>query len=114
MFGIGDDYYNQSLRKLVIGFGTLFNEIYVQRLSSTNQIIETIRVPLSYAPKEKFVNRLNSGVSSISDSTKIEIVLPAIGFQMSGLVYDPTRKLNKLKTTFSKIRKYINNTYLIY
>ena len=100
MFGIGDDYYNQSLRKLVIGFGKLFNEIYVQRLSSTNQIIETIRVPLSYAPKEKFVNRLNSGVSSISDSTKIEIVLPAIGFQMSGLVYDPTRKLNKLKTTF--------------
>ena len=59
MFGIGDDYYNQSLRKLVIGFGTLFNEIYVQRLSSTNQIIETIRVPLSYAPKEKFVKLLS-------------------------------------------------------
>lgn len=111
MFGINDSYYNQSLKKLVIGFGTLFNEIYIQRLTSTNAVKERIRVPLTYAPKEKFVNRMLADGGRISESTKIEIALPVIGFQISGIVYDPTRKLNKLKTVFSETSETLSSMW---
>ena len=67
-------FYNQSVRKLIVAFGSLFNNI---RISSTNAAgeSETLRVPLSYGPKEKFLRRIEES-SSISDQTKVQITLP--------------------------------------
>lgn len=93
MFG---DYYNQSVRKLVVAFGNLFNEIYVRKQKEeTSTSYDKIRVPLTYAPKEKFYRRIKEP-SSISDNTRIEIVLPRISFAVKGAVYDPSRKTNKV------------------
>lgn len=96
MFGIDYSYYNRSLKKLVVAFGSIFNEIYLSRYDSNNTLQEKIRVPLTYGPKEKFIRRITEA-SSISDGAKLGITLPIIGFQITGMAFDPTRKLNKLK-----------------
>jgi hypothetical protein len=100
MFGINDSYYNRALKKLVVAFGSIFNEIYISRYDSNNVEQEKIRVPLTYGPKEKFVRRLTEA-SSISSGTKLGITLPVIGFQITNITYDPSRKLNKLKKVIS-------------
>lgn len=105
MFGIDYSYYNRSLKKLVVAFGSIFNEIYLSRYDSSNALVEKIRVPLTYGPKEKFVRRITEA-SSISDGAKLGITLPIIGFQITGMSFDPTRKLNKLK----KVRTTTSNS----
>ena len=54
----GSHFYNEGLRKLTIAFGQLFNNIVLQNTSSTGAVTKRIRVPLAYAPKEKFIVRL--------------------------------------------------------
>lgn len=87
-------YKNDSVRKLVVAFGSLFNSIQIEQKDEDNNA-RRFQVPLSYGPKEKFIKRLTEP-SSISDRTRIQISLPRISFEMLGLQYDPTRKMNKL------------------
>jgi len=99
MFGY---FYNESIRKLVVAFGSLFNDIRIQSVNSAGQT-EEIRIPLSYGPKEKFIRRIEEQ-SSISNSTKVLITLPRFGFDITNIAYDPTRKRNTLqkrRTTLS-------------
>lgn len=90
MFGY---YYNKSLRKLVIGFGTLFSEIYVHHENGENGSGEPtkIQVPITYASQEKFIQRLLNP-SSITDGTRIENQLPRISFIMNNIIPDPSRR----------------------
>jgi hypothetical protein len=90
------NYYNQSIKKLVVVFGNLFNEIYIQKTKENNDI-EKIRVPMTYSPKEKFYRRIREA-SSISDNVKNQITLPRISFSMQNAQYDAARKLNKSNT----------------
>lgn len=85
---------NDSIRKLVIAFGSLFNNVKLQQTDETGNP-RLITVPLSYATKEKFVKRLTEP-SSISNKTRIQISLPRMSFELLGLVYDNTRKFNKM------------------
>jgi hypothetical protein len=94
-------FYNESLRKLVIGFGSLFNEIHIIRRNSDGTEKERIRIPISYGPKEKFIRRITES-SSISDSNKVQITLPRLGFEILNINYDPIRKTNKLGKTKEK------------
>ena len=55
----GQHFYHKSIRNTVIAFGTIFNNINIRRLDSSGNPLQTIRVPLSYAPKEKFIARLD-------------------------------------------------------
>jgi len=89
-------FYNEAIRKLVIGFGSLFNDIQIVRKNPDGTTKETIRVPLSYGPKEKFLRRIQES-SSISNTSKVQITLPRIGFDITGFAYDPSRKTNKLR-----------------
>ena len=89
-------FYNEAIRKLVIGFGSLFNDIQIVRKNPDGTTKETIRVPLSYGPKEKFIRRIQES-SSISDTSKVQITLPRLGFEITGFSYDPSRKTNKLR-----------------
>ena len=98
-----DDNFNNTIRKHVIGFGSLFNSIYVQSTRSSGTV--KTRVPLSYGPKEKFIQKIISE-SGISDTTHIQMSLPRMGFEINNLQYDPMRRLNKLKEK----RKIINET----
>ena len=91
-------FYNQTLRKLTLAFGGLFDEIYISKDTSDGKI-ERTRVPLTYSGKEKFIRRINEA-SSISSSVKIETLLPKMAFEMTTLQYDPTRKINKINKKF--------------
>jgi len=88
-------FYNKSLRKLVVGFGSLFNDITVQHANPDNiNSPTTIRVPITYAPQEKFIRRLLEP-SSIQDGTRIETQLPKMSYIMSSLNVDPSRRRSK-------------------
>jgi len=91
MFG---DYYNESVRKLVVAFGNLFNEIYIRKTKEEGGYTR-IRVPLTYTPKEKFYRRIREP-GTITDNTRIQIDLPRMCFSLKNLSYDTARKLNKL------------------
>ena len=90
-------FYNESIRKLVIGFGSLFNNLNIRHFDSAGVETKRVRVPISYSPKEKFIARLNEGGSIQEDQTKVKAILPRLGFDITGINYDPTRTINKLK-----------------
>lgn len=86
-------FYNKSLRKLVVAFGSLFSDIVVEHPNSDN-VNSQIKVPITYAPQEKFIRRLLEP-SSITDNTRIENQLPRLSYIMSGVNIDASRRLNK-------------------
>ena len=91
----GSHFYNEGIRRLTIGFGQLFNNIIVQNKSSTGAVTKRYRVPLAYAPKEKFLVRLDE--QSNLDNRQFAQKLPRMGFEMTGLSYDSARKINKMQ-----------------
>ena len=93
----GSHFYNAGLRKLTIAFGQLFNNIVLQNTSSTGAVTKRIRVPLAYAPKEKFLVRLDE--QSNLENRQFATTLPRLGFEITGLSFDPSRKLNKMNKT---------------
>jgi len=94
----GTHFYNEGMRKLTIAFGQLFNNIIIQNTSSTGAITKRIRVPLAYAPKEKFLVRLEQQ-ANLQGDREVAITLPRLGFEITGLSYDSSRKLNKMNKT---------------
>lgn len=89
---------NKSIRKIVVAFGSIFDQIYVNRKNDTTGVEENIKVPITFSSKEKFIKRLQSN-SSITDKVKTQINLPYLSFEVSNISYDPSRKRNKLLTT---------------
>jgi|TARA_B100001094_G_scaffold331620_1_gene400620 hypothetical protein len=89
----GNHYYNETLRRLTIAFGQIFNNIIIQNKSSTGAVTSRIRVPLAYAPKEKFLVRLDE--QSNLDDRAFATTLPRMGFEITGLTYDASRKLTR-------------------
>lgn len=87
-------YKNECIRKLVIAFGNLFNNIHIIQKETDGSPRDTL-VPLTYAPKEKYIKRLTLP-SSISDQTRIELNNPQLSFELTNIQYDPVRHLNKL------------------
>lgn len=91
--------YNQNLRKVVVGFGSLFSEMMVKHANpdDENNPLQ-IRVPITYAPQEKFIRRLLE-TSSINDGTRIETQLPRLSYMMTTVTPDPNRRRSKVNTT---------------
>ena len=85
---LGTQFYNQAVRKTVVSFGTLFNNIELKKIVD-GQVIETEKVPLAYGPKQKFLYRLQGNPT---DGRKVAITLPRIYFEMTGIDYDASRK----------------------
>ena len=94
----GTHFYNEGLRKLTIAFGQIFNNVIIQNTSSTGAITKRLRVPLAYAPKEKFLVRLEQQANLQSDR-EVAVTLTRMGFEITGLQHDATRKLNKMQKT---------------
>lgn len=90
------NFYHSTIRKTVIAFGTLFNDIYVSRRDNDDIELESIRVPLSYSSKEKFYYRMSRDLE-YQDQPHLQMSLPRIGFEIVGYSYDTTRKQNTLQ-----------------
>jgi hypothetical protein len=90
-------YYFQTIRKYVTLFGTLFNEISITRTNSTTGHLEAvIKVPITYAPKEKMLARVQQDPNI--DRPSATVTLPYMSFEMTNVTYDPARKLNSVAT----------------
>ena len=94
----GHTFYHETLRKYVIIFGTLFNEIHFYRTDDAGNRHQKIRVPLSYGPREKTLARLE-GDPNLDRETAIN--LPRMSFEMTGLAYASERKLNTIRRVTS-------------
>ena len=91
---LGQQFYHETTRKVVVAFGTMFNNIQLVRKDNDGTITQSMKVPLAYGPRQKFLVRLRED----PDLTKqVAITLPRIGFEITGLSYDPTRKLNRVQ-----------------
>ena len=91
----GQHFYHKQIRNAVIAFGTIFNNVNIKRLDSSGNPLQTIRVPLSYAPKEKFIARLDQQADLTGTDSKVALTLPRMSFDITSYAYDATRKLNK-------------------
>ena len=86
---LGTYYYHQIVRKTIIGFGTLFNNIYVRHETQEGVTAQEMKVPLAYGPSQKFLARLEQQ----PDLNKmVAITLPRMSFEMTDIAYDATRK----------------------
>lgn len=83
-------FYNRIIRKMVVAFGSLFNEITLIRYNNElTEEFERIKVPLIYSPKEKFITRLFSDPEL---TRSVNTILPRMGFEVTGYTYDSSRK----------------------
>ena len=95
---LGQQFYHETIRKIIVSFGTIFNNIQVVKKNSSGNITQSMKVPLAYGPKQKFLTRIRED-ASLNKATAI--TLPRIAFEIQTLSYDTTRKLNRV----TKIRK---------
>lgn len=89
---LNQKFYWGTIRKSVVAFGNLFNNILIDRRNGEGQVIQTIKVPLSYAPKQKFLARIDAQPTAAD--ANFEVLLPRMAFEMQGIVYDPGRRIS--------------------
>ena len=93
---LGTYFYHEILRKTVIAFGTLFNDIHVQKTDRDgSNVISDLNVPLSYGPKSKFLAKI---LQQADLNKATAITLPRMSFEMNSISYDPSRKTSVTKT----------------
>lgn len=92
-------FYNESIKKCVAAFGTLFNDIMIERVN-TNGTKEVVKVPLVYSPKEKWRNR-NMVTTATYEGAEVQVSVPRMGFEYTGIEYDASRKLNTMQKTIT-------------
>lgn len=85
-------FYWGTTRKAIIAFGNLFNNILIDRRNETGDVIQTIKVPLAYAPRQKFIARIQQEPNDPEQD--FQVILPRMGFEMTGIVYDPNRRVS--------------------
>ena len=93
---LGTHFYHEIIRKTIVGFGTLFNNIELRRTDSSGNVIQTQKIPLSYGPREKFLARIEAE-PQLDGRSETQITLPRIAFEMQGITYDPSRKLSPIQ-----------------
>ena len=93
----GTHFYHEKTKKAVAIFGRLFNNIYVLRKNSSGAVISQLKVPLSYAPKQKYLERIREN-PDLTNDTKVAIKLPRMSFEITSIAYDNARQLAKSST----------------
>ena len=104
-------FYHEAIKRAVSVFGTMFNEIDIQRDNADGTTSQNIRVPLSYGPKQKFIARLDQAADLMDNTnSRVAMTLPRLAFDITGIGYDAERKLGKLKQY--KLQDASDNTVL--
>ena len=103
---LGQQFYHETIRKIIVAFGTTFNNVQLVRKDNDGNIVQSMKVPLAYGPQQKYLVRLNEDADL---SKQVAITLPRIGFEIQNLSYDPTRKLNRVQK-FKKVKTGKSNT----
>jgi hypothetical protein len=103
-------FYNRTIRKVVVAFGTLFNDIYLQRYNKSGATsYEKFKVPLSYGSKEKYITKITQDPTF---TRSINTVVPRISFEMTGISYDSGRKQISTLQNFNQTTSGIKSQYV--
>lgn len=94
-----EHFYYEAIRKTVIAFGTLFNNIYIKHKNKSGKVVSTLKVPFAYGPTQKFLARLEQ---SPDLNKKIQITTPRISMEIVGLTYDASRKSSTMRGFLTK------------
>ena len=94
-----EHFYYEAIRKTVIAFGTLFNNIYIKHKNNSGEVVSTLKVPFAYGPTQKFLARLEQ---SPDLNKKIQITTPRISMEIIGLTYDASRKSSTMRGFLTK------------
>jgi hypothetical protein len=97
----GTYFYHERIRKSVAIFGRLFNNIYVIRKNASGGVLNQLKVPLAYAPRQKYLERIREN-PSLEDDTRVAIKLPRMSFEITDIAYDLTRQLAKVSNFNTK------------
>ena len=92
---LGTYFYHEIIRKTIIGFGTLFNDIQIRHEDRNGGTLSETKVPLTYGPKQKFLAKLEQQAEL---SKAVAITLPRMSFEMNNMSYDPGRKSSITRT----------------
>ena len=84
-------FYFEIFRKIVVGFGTLFNSIEIRKVDNAGNVVSNVKVPIAYGPKQKFLARINEAPKDLNNP--VQITLPRMSFEFNGLTYDQERKV---------------------
>ena len=108
---LGTYNYDQIIRKTVIGFGTLFNNLEIRRYNDDNTTYQRMKVPLAYGPRSKFLARLTEQPELGRPNA---ISLPRMSFEMNGISYDSSRKQSPINytTTGGDATKGVKKTFV--
>ncbi len=90
----GSHYYHGAIRKYIVMFGSMFNDIGIIRYDKQGNRSQAIKVPIAYGPKEKFLARLNQDPAL---SRQVATQLPRMSFEITDMAYAPTRTVNKMQ-----------------
>ncbi len=99
-------FYHEIIRKTIVSFGTLFNNIEIQHTDKAGKVVSVIKVPISYGPQQKFLARITQG-RDYSDGVGTTLTLPRMAFEVIGMNYDSTRKVSTMQT-FKAVNKKTN------
>ena len=92
---LGSYFYHEIVRKTVIAFGTLFNDIHVRHDDGAGNVISDVKVPIAYGPRQKFLARITQQ-AELNKAT--QITLPRMSFEITNISYDSTRKAGITQT----------------
>ena len=106
---LGTYYYHEIIRKTIVSFGTLFNQIHIHHKDAEGGTYSEMRVPLSYGPSQKFLARIEQQ----ADLNKpVQITLPRMSFEMNRIQYDPTRKSGVTQTFKASDGAHLKKVYM--
>lgn len=92
-------FYNETLRRVIYAFGTLFNNIYIKHKNDEGDVVSTLKVPIAYGPTQKFLARLEQ---SPDLSKPIQITLPRMSMEITNLKYDNGRQTTATQSFVAK------------
>ena len=100
---LNQKFYWGTTRKAIIAFGNLFNNIHIDRRDADGNVVQTLKVPLSYAPRQKFLARISARPDD--QDASFQTIIPRMGFEMTGIAYDPGRRVSLVQQN-----RGVNNT----
>lgn len=98
---LGSYSYHEIIKKTIISFGTLFNEIYIKHQEEDGSDSSLMKVPIAYGPIQKFLARIEQKPDL---RKRVAITLPRMSFEITSIQYDASRKISTMQT-FNTVRK---------
>lgn len=102
-------YYHGCLKNIVTLFGAMFSDIYIKRHTADGAEYQEIKVPISYAPKQRALVRIRQNPNL--DNKQAQITLPRMAYEITNLAYDAARKINISSVSRNMSRDQPNNSF---